>query len=121
VVIVFDDAKGIAPKHDDAGAIVYEIPRNGVLRLSTPAPEPGIYHVIYLYVHADGTRQKLPNNVDKGVLQIFADVTGATDEGGNGKAIHWEAYVVGVPGDRNDWTRMRGDATSRAIGVSGSL
>ena len=45
VVIVFDDPKGKAPKRDENGGVVYEIPPDGVLRLNTPAPEAGFYDI----------------------------------------------------------------------------
>jgi hypothetical protein len=121
VVIVFDDPNGELPKHDEAGGAVYEIPADGVLRLSTPAPEAGLYDINYFYVRPDGTRQKLPHHVDKGTLQVFADGVGATGEQEDGKPIRWTAYVVGVPNERDDWAQVRGEATSRAIGIPGLL
>src|SRR4030095_11369099 len=121
VVIVFDDAKGVLPKRDHAGGIVYEIPRDGVLRLITPPPNPGVYKVTYFYVSPDGKRQKIPLDADDGVLQIFADVSGATGAEGGGKPIRWAAYIVGIANERDDWAKLRGEATSRAIGVPGAL
>ena len=78
VVIVFDDPSGEAPKTDEDGVIIYEIPPDGVLRLSTSAPEAGTYDVDYSYALPDGTRRELPQSADSSVLQGFAVVDGAT-------------------------------------------
>jgi hypothetical protein len=124
VVIVFDDPKGEAPKRDENGGVIYEIPPDGVLRLSTPAPEVGFYNISYFYVRPDGARREIPKRVDKAVLQVFAVVDGAT----NGEREKrpparwtWSAYIVGVPSNRDDWVQVRGEATSRAIGIPGLL
>ncbi len=121
VVIVFDNPNGEAPERDEEGGVVHEIPPDGVLRLSTPAPEAGLYDVNYFYVRPDGTRQEIPRHADKRTLQVFAEVDGATDEQEDGKPIRWSAYVVGIPNERDDWAQVRGEATSRAIGIPGLL
>lgn len=120
VVIVFDDPSGEPPKHDEDGGVIYEIPPDGVLRLSTPAPEAGLYGVDYFFVQPDGTRRKLPQDADSSVLQVFAVVDGATDGDREDRPPDrwtWRAYVVGVPSERDDWVQVRGEATSRAIGI----
>ena len=121
VVIVFDDPKGVVPKHDDAGAVVYEIPRDGVLRLSTPPPAPGIYKVQYFYVSADGKQAKLPWDADKDRLQVFAAGSGSIEAKANEQPVRWDAYIVGIPSQRSDWVALRREATNRALGVSGGL
>lgn len=124
VVIVFDDPKGEAPKHDEKGGVVYEIPPDGVLRLSTPGLGAGIYDINYFYVRPDGSRRELPERVDSAVLQVFAVVDGATAgerEERPPARWTWNAYVVGAPNEREDWVQVRGEATSRAIGIPGSL
>lgn len=124
VVIVFDDPKGKAPKRDEKGGVVYEIPPDGVLRLNTPAPEAGLYEINFLYVRPDGTTTELPERAEDGVLQIFAMVDGATageKEERPPDRWTWTAYVIGVPSERGDWVQARGKATSRAIGIPGLL
>ena len=124
VVIVFDDPKGKAPKRDENGGVVYEIPPDGVLRLNTPAPEAGFYDINYFYVRPDGTTTGLLERAEDGALQVFAVVDGATagekDERPPDRWT-WTAYVIGVPSERGDWVQVRGEATSRAIGVPGVL
>ena len=121
VVIVFDDPNGKAPEHDEEGAVVYEIPPDGVLRLCTPAPEAGLYDVNYFYVRPDRTRQEIPRHVEQATLQVFAEVDGTTGEQEDGNPIRWSAYVVGVPNERDNWGKVRGEATSHAIGIPGLL
>ncbi len=124
IVIVFDDPKGITPRLDHKGGVVYEIPPNGVLRLNTPAPEAGLYNINYFYLRSDGTTAELRERGEDGDLQVFAAVDGATagekDERPPDRWT-WAAYVVGVPNERDDWVQARGEATSRAIGVPGVL
>lgn len=120
VVIVFDDPSGEPPKHAEDGGVVYEIPPDGVLRLSTPAPEAGLYDVEYFYVQPDGTRRRLPQSTDSSVLQVFAVVDGATageKEESPPDRWTWRAYIVGVRNEREDWVQVRGEATGRAIGI----
>lgn len=122
VVIVFDDPSGERPRHDEDGGVIYEIPPGGVLRLSTPTPEAGLYDVNYFYARPDGTHSELPQRVDSAVLQVFAVIDGATAgerEERPPARWTWRAYVVGVPSERDDWVQVRGEATSRAIGIPG--
>lgn len=122
VVIVFDDPSGAPPGHDEEGGVVYEIPADGVLRLSTPAPEAGLYDVNYFYARPGGSRRELPQSTDSSALQVFAVVDGATageKEERPPDRWTWGAYIVGVPDERDDWVQVRGEATSRAIGIPG--
>jgi len=121
VVIVFGDAHGRPPGREGDGGVVYVIPPDGVLRLSTPPPDPGWYDMRYYYVRSDGTRQEIASHVDERTLQIFAEVDGMAGGRGNENedAILWRAYVVGVPDERDDWVKEREEATSRAISARG--
>lgn len=119
VVIVFEDPSGEPPVHDEGRGVVYKISADGVLRLSTPAPEAGLYLISYFYVGDDGSRKEIPRSGETSELQVFAKVDGATSEQDDGKPIRWAAYVVGVPKERDDWAQVRGEATSRAIGIPG--
>ena len=121
VVIVFNDPEGEAPNRGEDGGVVYEIPPGGVLRLSTPALEAGLYDITYFYVRPDGTRQEIPHRGDESEFQVFAEVDGATGKQDDGKPTRWVAYVLGVPNERDDWAQVRGEATSRAIGIPGLL
>ncbi len=120
VVIVFDDPSGEPPKRDEDGGLIYEVPPEGVVRLSTEAPQAGLYHVDYFYVRPDGSRRELPQSADSSMLQVFAVVDGATageKEERPPDRWTWTAYIVGVPNERDDWVQVREQATSRAIGM----
>jgi hypothetical protein len=118
VVVVFADPSGGAAIRGEDGGETYQIPADGVLRLSTPAP-PGTHEMRFFYVGADGARRKVPYGVDEDTLQAFAHVAGATGEDDAGKVTNWHAFVVGVPSERDDWIEVRERATFQAIGVSG--
>lgn len=117
VVVAFADPSGEAAIRDEDGGEVYRIPADGVLRLSTPVL-PGTHEIRFFYVGADGRRTKLPYDVEEDVVQAFAHVSGATGEDEDGKITNWDAFVVGVPSERDDWIEVRERATFHAIGVS---
>jgi hypothetical protein len=71
VVIVFDAPDGQPSAKQEGGALVFNIGSNGVLRLKTPPPEPGLVLLKYFYVGSDGTRQEIPDKGNSGSLQVF--------------------------------------------------
>lgn len=125
VVVVYDDPDGVAPTRDEEGHDVYKIPPDGVLRLSTPSPEAGLYDVKYFYVRPDGSSYELPASIphvaDDKLLQVFAVVdVGSVLKGPDAKPRDprtCKAYVVGVPVERDDWVWLREQATKRALGL----
>lgn len=118
VVFVFSDPNGEETKLTPEGAVLYEVPPTGVLRLKAPAPEGGIYRKRYYYVRPDGTRQEIPYHADPDSLQVFADVVGVTGSAASEAGeTRWAAYIVGVPDAKRDWVERRIRATEEALGV----
>ena len=118
VVFVFADPNGEETKLTPEGAVLYEVPPSGMLRLKAPAPEAGIYRKRYYYVRPDGTRQEIPYHADPDALQVFADVVGVTGSADSEAGeTTWAAYVVGVPDARRDWAQRRIRAVENALSI----
>ena len=117
VVILFDDPLGDEAPRDGDGAVVYQIPDGGVLRVKNLPPRAGFYRKQFYYVAADGTRRELPHRVDEEVLQVFDDVQGVTEilDGQPTGSMRWAAYVVGLPSSRSDWAQVRDEAAKQAV------
>jgi hypothetical protein len=113
VVIVYEEGKGGSSPSQDGSSFVYEIPPDGVLRVDKPIPK-GRINMKFYYVLADMERTELPFQADGRSIQAFGTVVGST--GAPGREIQWKAYVVGVPGERDDWLRLRNSAIDLALG-----
>ena len=118
VIIIFSAPDGISLQSNEDGAVIYEIPPDGILRVNNPAPEAGIYLVTHFYVRPDGSRLEIPFNVDEETLQVFAEIVGVVYPGEGSEEIRYAGYVVGIPADRNDWFQLRANAKKKATGVS---
>jgi len=117
VVILYGVQGGSSVQRDEHGTVIYRIPPDGVLRLQGSASAMGFYDKGYFYEAADGTRIELPYQAATNVLQVFAAVEGVTEllDGEPTNSQRFQAYVVGVPGDRGGWAPLRDKATPDAI------
>lgn len=88
---------------------MYEIPSNGVLRLRTSAPAPGWYLVRYLYVAPGRALREISRGGNNDELQVFRGVNGSDGEG-----LRWTAYIVGTPGERENWFEIQEQAIREA-------
>lgn len=115
VIIMYGVPDGITlPTHKD-GAVIYEIPSDGVLRVSNAAPEAGIYIKSHFYVRPDGSKQEIPFNVDEEMLQVFAEMVGVVYP--DNEELRYAGYVVAIPTDRDDWFQLRSNAAKEATGM----
>lgn len=102
VVVVYGVPGGETPRMEGRN-VTYQIKATGVLRVAVSAPPAGTV-ISFHYVKPDGSRQRLAHGGEKESLQVFNYVDGVTAKGvTQGETRRWSAYVVGVPGARDDW------------------
>lgn len=117
VVVVFNDPNGQPLKLNEEGDMIFEIPKNGVLRVNVPRPKPEVHEVACFYVQSDGKRKELPKHGESNLIQAFAFETGTyTNFQVSEKTLGYTSYVVGLREERDDWVRLRNQATDKAIG-----
>lgn len=119
IVIVYGDEDGVAPEVQDDGRTVYRIPRSGVLRLNSSPPRGRLQSMLYFYEGASGSRELIEADGGEHELKVFGEVSGSASGRESEVTHHWFAYVVGVRSKKSDWTRLRGEATSAAVGLPG--
>ena len=116
VIIIFSDPDGITLQTNEDGAVIYEIPPDGILRVNNPAPKAGLYQKTKLYVRPDGPRLEIPFNVDEETLQVFGELSGVVYPI-DSEEIRYASYVIGIPAARNDWFQLRANAAKEATGM----
>lgn len=113
VVLIYGVRGADSIEKEASGESVYRIGSDGLLVTSDSAPEPGWFGVRYYQLQEDGSRRPIPARGDRNELQVFAGVNGAT--GVEPNATRWEAYLVGVPNEREDWIVVRDRAADEAV------
>lgn len=117
VVIIYGISGAAEIGRDENGAFVFRIPKSGRLVSKMEAPPSGRYQKTFLLEAANGTPVRLPYRADPGQLQVFADVIGVTEriDGKIVGALRWQAYVIGIPDQRQNWVSERDRFTDEVI------
>lgn len=110
VVILFGAENGSG---DVSTAVMakYPIPASGVLLLSEGRFRSGLSVARYFYVDKSGEKSRLPKSVGLDQVQIFAEEVGYRP----GTNLSWIVYIVGRPGNREDWGIIRDKALDRVV------
>jgi hypothetical protein len=106
VYILHNIADG-APAKREGGAVVYEIPVDGVLRTQTPVGDGDFFYTRYFFVNSRGERTRIseiwdstipdtPENRADNTVGVAYPVTGTFRDNEKGCEVRYEGYYVGT-------------------------
>lgn len=126
VVIVYAIPGGVVSGRDSNGAMVFRIPRSGILLTNAQARGAGWHSLSYFFLNdTNGTRAALPHPgadpVDPRRLQVFGAGSGVTAKVDGRDDIRYQYYVVGSPAEMPNWGESLEAAIERAVQQSRSL
>ena len=106
VYILHNLADGVPGKRE-GGALVYEIPGDGVLRSQTPVGDGDFFYTRYFFVNSRGEQTRIseiwdstipdtPENRADNTVGVAYPVTGTFRDNEKGCVVRYEAYYVGT-------------------------